>query len=65
MKLAGCVNITGDELGISRGSIASEPIDLSILGRHESPVLRPKPSISEDVALPILTSSVDNARKMA
>ena len=57
MKLAGCVNITGDGLGILRGSVVLEQIDLSILGRlgwHESPVLRPKSLISEEVVLPIL-----------
>ena len=41
-----------------RGSIVLEQIDLSLVGRHDSPDVKPDPSISELSVLPILNSII-------
>ena len=53
LKLAGCVNITGRGLDILR-SAALEQIDLSLVGKHESPKIEPEPSLLESEVIPIL-----------
>ena len=59
IKLTGCVNITGVGLIPLCGSVALEQIDLSLVGEHKSPVLDPKPLLSDDHVLPILDSIID------
>ena len=54
LKLAGCVNITGSGLNVLRSASAIEQIDMSLVGKHESPILEPEPLLSEDVVIPIL-----------
>ncbi|KAL7551184.1 hypothetical protein ACHAWF_014380 [Thalassiosira exigua] len=56
LKLAGCVNIFGRGLKPLRGSSVLKHVDLSLVGPHTSPIIRPEPMISEDVVLPILDS---------
>mmetsp|Transcript_12042 Transcript_12042/g.22401 ORF Transcript_12042/g.22401 Transcript_12042/m.22401 type:complete len:130 (-) Transcript_12042:787-1176(-) len=60
LKLAGCINITGDGLESLRGCISLEQIDLSLMGRHEKPYpcTKSRPSISEAAVLPILVSII-------
>ena len=59
LKLTGCINIIGNGLEPLRGSIVLQQIDLSLVGRHESPIFEPDPSISETAVLPILNSIID------
>jgi len=59
LKLAGCVNITGQGLEPLRGSVVLEQADLSLVKMHESPTINPDPLLSEDTVLPILSSIVD------
>lgn len=58
LKLTSCLGIVGSGLEPLRGSTALERIDLSLVGRHESPIISPEPPISADVVLPILDSIV-------
>ena len=51
LKLASCVNITGSGLNILRSSFAIKQIDLSLVGKHESPLLEPEPLLSQDAVL--------------
>ena len=53
LKLAGCVNITGSGLDVIR-SAALEHVDLTLVGKYESPILDPKPQLSESDVIPIL-----------
>ncbi|KAL7536281.1 hypothetical protein ACHAXR_007041 [Thalassiosira sp. AJA248-18] len=48
LKLAGCVNITGVGLAPLRGSTVLKHIDLSLVGPHESTVIKPEPNLSQD-----------------
>jgi len=59
LMLAGCVNITGRGLEPLRGSVILKQIDLSLVGRHESPHMESEPIISEDAILPILSSIIE------
>lgn len=54
LKLAGCINITGRGLGTLRSSAALEQVDLSLVGKHESPIIEPEPSLLESEVIPIL-----------
>ena len=54
LKLAGCVNITGSGLNVLRLSVAIQQIDLSLVGKHEAPLIEPEPLLSESVVIPIL-----------
>jgi len=54
LKLAGCVNITGSGLNMLRSSFAIQQIDLSLVGKHEAPLIEPEPLLSQDAMLPIL-----------
>lgn len=56
LRLANCINITGAGLEPLRGSAIIEQIDLSLVGKHQSPVLNPEPPISCEFVLPILHS---------
>ena len=58
LKLAGCVNITGSGLDLLRSSRSIQQIDLSLVGKHESPVLEPEPKISEHLVFPILDNII-------
>ena len=57
LKLAGCVNITGSGLNVLR-STTLEQIDLSLVGKHEVPLINPEPLLSEDIVLPILDNII-------
>ena len=57
LKLAGCTNITGSCLDILRDTTL-ENIDLSLVGRDESPIIDPEPQLSEDIVIPILDSII-------
>jgi hypothetical protein len=61
LKLAGCVNITGSGLDVLRSSTVLEQIDLSLVGKHESPILDQEPLLSEDLVIPILDSVINGA----
>jgi len=52
------LNITGVGLEPLRGSRIIEKIDLSLVGEHQSPVLKPEPPISCDAVIPILDSII-------
>ena len=61
LKLAGCVNITGRGLH-PLSTAALEKIDLSLVGKHESPVIEPEPSLCESVMIPFLDSILGKGR---
>jgi len=58
LKLTGCVNIIGHGLRILLDAINLRQIDLSLVGRNESPVVVPEPALAQAVVLPILSSMV-------
>lgn len=65
LRLTNCINVTGVCLEPLRGSTVIENIDLTLVGDHVTPILYPKPRISQDVVLPILDSIIeggDNSR---
>ena len=59
LKLANCTKITGTCLEPLRGSTMIEQIDLSLVGKNESPKLSPPPPISCEFVLPILDSIIE------
>eukprot|EP00984_Skeletonema_dohrnii_P008417 scaffold3090_cov75-Skeletonema_dohrnii-CCMP3373.AAC.1 len=59
LKLTNCMHIKGAGLEPLRGSIKIEQIDLSLVGKHKSPNIRPEPSISREFVLPILDSIIE------
>jgi len=59
LKLTNCINITGVGLEPLRGSTIIEQIDLSLVGKHQSPRLSSRPPISRDFVLPILDSIIE------
>ena len=61
LKLAGCVNITGRGLH-PLNTAALEQIDLSLVGKHESPVIEPEPLLSESAMIPFLDSIIGRGR---
>jgi len=58
LRLTNCVNITGACLEPLRGSRVIKEIDLSLVGRHQSPMLDPKPPILADIVLPVLNDII-------
>ena len=58
LKLTGCVNIIGHGLRILNGAIRLRQLDLSLVGRNESPVVVPEPALAQAVVLPILSRMV-------
>jgi len=62
LKLAGFVNITGSGLDTLRSSVAIEQIDLSLVRKHESPILEPEPLLSEDTVIPMVLVFVPSWR---
>jgi hypothetical protein len=58
LKLANCISITGIGLEPLRGSTMIEQIDLSLVGKHQSPEIDPEPPISCEAVLPILDSII-------
>ena len=62
LKLAGCVNITGSGLDLLRSSVAIQQIDMSLIAKHESPILEPEPSLSENVVISILDDIISRGR---
>lgn len=58
LKLANCINITGHGLEPLRGSTMIEQIDLSLVGKHQSPGIYTEPPISCDAVMPILDSII-------
>jgi len=63
LKLAGCVNITGSCLQVIQSSAVLELLDLSLVGKHESPILDTEPLLSESIVIPIL-DSIRGRRKL-
>ena len=61
LKLAGCVNITGRGLH-PLNTAALEQIDLSLVGKHESPDIEPEPLLCESVMIPFLDSILSKGR---
>ena len=59
LKLAGCVTVTGSCLGILHGSTRLEHVDISLVGQHESPAIKPEPNLSEVAVLPFLDNIID------
>ena len=62
LKLAGCVNITGSGLDLLRLATAIQQIDLSLVGKHELPLIDPEPLLSEEIVLPILDDIISRGR---
>ena len=62
LKLAGCINITGSGLDTLRSSTAIQQIDLSLVGKHEVPVIEPEPLLSGEVVIPILDDIISRGR---
>ena len=62
LKLAGCVNISGSGLNVLRSSVAIEQIDMSLVGKHEVPLIEPEPLLSETKVLPILDGIISRGR---
>ena len=62
LKLAGCVNISGVGLNTLRSSVAIQQIDMSSVGKHEVPLIEPKPLLSETKVLPILDGIISRGR---
>ena len=62
LKLGGCVNISGSGIGVLGSSIVIQQIDLSLVGKHESPLIEPEPLLSEDLVLPILDDIISRGR---
>ena len=62
LKLAGCINITGSGLDLLRSSVAIQQIDLSLVGKHEVPLLDPEPILSEDIVIPIIDDIIGRGR---
>eukprot|EP00984_Skeletonema_dohrnii_P007875 scaffold2901_cov91-Skeletonema_dohrnii-CCMP3373.AAC.19 len=59
LKLTNCINISGAGLEPLRGSTIIEQIDLSLVGKHQSPRLSSRPPISCEFVLPILDSIIE------
>ena len=64
LKLAGCVNISGIGLNVLRSSVVIKQIDLSLVGKHEVPVIEPDPLLSEDLVIPILDSVINGGSSL-
>ena len=64
LKLAGCVNITGSGLDMLRSSIAIQQIDMSLVGKHEAPLIEPEPSLSEDIVIPIVDGIISRGSSL-
>jgi len=62
LKLTNCIGITGVGLEPLRGSTMIEQIDLSLVGKHQSPEIDPEPPISCEAVLPILNSIISQDR---
>ena len=61
LKLAGCINITGSGLNVLRSSTTIKQIDLSLVGKHEVPLL-PEPLLSEIEVISILYDIIGRGR---
>lgn len=65
LKLAGCVNITGSGLDTLRSAFVIKQIDLSSVGKHESPWIKgSKPKILETVVIPILGDIISRGNSL-
>jgi hypothetical protein len=60
LLLTNCTNITGSGLSPLSGSTSLEELDLSLVGKFQSPELFPNPPISCKIVLPILDSIISN-----
>ncbi|KAL9184907.1 hypothetical protein ACHAXT_002684 [Thalassiosira profunda] len=58
LKLSGCVNISGSGLEPLRQSVVLEHADLSLVGQHEKPNVRPLPMLEVGVVCDVLQSIV-------
>lgn len=61
MILSGCTNIVGQGLESLRGSTVLQMIDLSLVGKFESPSIKGDTTLSEDCVIPILQRKSLNA----
>lgn len=59
LKLTHCFAITGAGLEPLRGSSVLRQIDLSLVEKHESPVIKPQPAISATVVIPLLDGFIE------
>ena len=57
LKLCGCINIEGEGLRPLWASLVLEQIDISLVGKHENPLVNPQPKISYEI-VPILQSII-------
>ena len=64
LKLGGCVKIRGNGLDTLCTATAIQQIDLSLVGKHESPILELKPLLSVDIVLPILYSIINRGSSL-
>jgi len=64
LKLGGCVNITGSGLDMLRSSIAIQQIDMSLVGKHEVPLIEPEPLLSDKVVFPVLHSIINGGSSL-
>ena len=64
LKLAGCVNIRGNGFDTLSTATAIQQIDLSLVGKHESPILELKPLLSVDMVLPTLYSILNRGSSL-
>lgn len=64
LKLAGCIGITGRCLAPLRKSVRLEQLDLSLVGKHESPNIWPEPRISESAVLTVLDGMINRSDGM-
>ena len=62
LKLVGCVNIAGSGLDSLSTATAIEQIDMSLVGKHESPLLDPEPLLLQTEVLPILDDIISRGR---
>ena len=64
LKLAGCVNIRGNGLVTLCTATAIQQIDMSLVGKNESPTLELKPLLSVDIVLPTLYSIINRGSSL-
>ena len=57
-------NITGICLEVIRSSVVLVELELSLVRKHESPILDPEPLLSESIGIPILDDIIDSGRSL-
>ena len=46
-----CQHSTGSGLNMLRSSVVIQQIDMSLVGKHEVPLIEPEPLLSEDIVI--------------